>query len=158
LNQYAGKEFGDTFFNNYVYKSGMPDYKTLCQSVGVLLEQQEDEPYFGAYVSVKPDGTAVISNNSKIGSPAYLAGLDNGDVILNINDIVISADQNFGEYLKQFSIGESLTVNFTRFGVSKTTTLQLTPSPSYSFSLMEDKGQTPTEQMLQARKDWLKVE
>ena len=158
LNQYAGKEFGDEFFNNYVYKSGMPNYKVLCQSVGVLLEQSEDEPYFGARVSVKPDGTAVISNNTKIGSPAYIAGLDNGDVILNINDIAIPEDQKFGDYLKQFTMGESLTVNFTRFGVSKTTTLQLTPSPNYSFSLMEYKGQTPTEQMLQARKDWLKVE
>src|SRR5690606_20112555 len=26
LNSYAGKEFGDHFFNNYIYKSGMPDY------------------------------------------------------------------------------------------------------------------------------------
>jgi S1-C subfamily serine protease len=93
-----------------------------------------------------------------MGSPAYEAGLDNGDVILNINDIAIPADQNFVEYLKQFGLGESLKVNFTRFGVSKTTNLKLTPSPNYSFGLMEDKEQTPTPKMLEARKKWLKVD
>lgn len=158
LNNFAGKTFGDDFFNNYVYKSEMPDYKKLLQSVGVVLEQSGDEPFFGAYVSVKSDGTAVISNNTKMGSPAYEAGLDNGDVILNINDIAIPADQNFGDYLKQFGLGESLNVNFTRFGVSKSTTMILTPSPDYSFKLLEDNEQQPTKQMLEARKEWLKVE
>lgn len=158
LNQFAGYDFGDHFFNTYVYNSGMPNYEALMQYVGVVLEQPMDGPYFGARVSVKPDGTAVISNNTQMGSPAYIAGLDNGDVILNINNIAIPEDQNFTDHLKQFNLGESLQVNFTRFGVSKTTTLKLTASPQYSFGLMEDKGQIPTAQMLQARKEWLKVE
>ena len=38
LNQYAGNTFGDSFFNNYIYKSGMPDYKTLFSAVGVVLK------------------------------------------------------------------------------------------------------------------------
>ncbi|NDV41825.1 M61 family metallopeptidase [Flagellimonas sediminis] len=159
LSEFAGKSFGDDFFNNYVYQSNMPNYTPLLNAAGVLLEQPKNEPYFGAYTVVNAETTeATILRNTKMGSPAYKAGLDNGDVILNINDMPFKADQKFDEYLKQFEMGTPLKVNFTRFGTPKTTTLVLEPNPDYSFSLMEDKEQKPSKKMLQYRKDWLKVE
>src|SRR5690606_24723205 len=88
LSQYAGKTFGDNFFNDYIYKSEMPDYASLLKSMGVLLEQPKDAPYFGTYVSMNADGLgASLLRNTQIGSPAYKANLVNGDVILNINDV-----------------------------------------------------------------------
>ena len=159
LNQYAGKEFGDSFFNNYIHKSSMPDYSTLLQSVGVVLEQLGTEPFFGAYASVNNDGSsATILGNTKMGSPAYHAGLDNGDVILNINGVPFTEGQKFEDYLIQFQIGDSLKVSFTRFGEPKATNLVLTPNPDYSIGLMEDKGRTPTSKMMGQRKQWLKQE
>nr|WP_288933142.1 PDZ domain-containing protein [uncultured Allomuricauda sp.] len=159
LNAYAGKEFGDHFFNNYIYKSEMPDYKTFMESVGVVLEQPETAPYFGAYVSMSADKSGfMILRNTKMGSPAYKAGLDSGDVILSINDKPLTEDQKFDDYLKQFNLGEPLQVKFTRYGKEKSTELVLAPSPNYSFSLMEDKEQEPSKKMLEQRKEWLKVE
>lgn len=157
LGEYTGKEFGDHFFNNYIYKSDMPDYKTLMESVGVVLEQLEQKPYFGAHVSMSADKSGyTILRNTKIGSPAYLAGLDNGDVILSINDKPFEEDQKFDDYLSQFDLGERLQVKFTRYGKEKNTALILTPIPDYSFSLMEDKEQKPSKKMLEQRKEWLK--
>jgi len=159
LNEYAGETFGDHFFNNYIYQSEMPNYKTLMESVGVILEQPKSEPYFGAYVSMSADKSGyMILRNTKMGSPAYEAGLDNGDVILSINDKPFVEDQKFEDYLKQFSIGEPLQVEFKRYGNDKTTEMVLIPSPDYSFSLMEDKEQEPSKKMLEQRKKWLKVE
>ncbi|MHA7829639.1 MAG: M61 family metallopeptidase [Flagellimonas sp.] len=159
LNEYAGKTFGDQFFNNYIYQSEMPNYKTMMESVGVILEQPKSEPYFGAYVSMSADKSGyMILRNTKMGSPAYEAGLDNGDVILSINDKPFTEDQKFEDYLKQFSLGEPLQVKFQRYGNDKTTELTLTPSPDYSFSLMEDQEQKPSKKMLEQRKKWLKVE
>jgi len=159
LNEYAGKAFGDNFFNNFIYKSEMPNYIKPLESVGVVLEQPASEPYFGAYVSMSADKSGyMILRNTKMGSPAYKAGLDNGDVILSINDKPLTEDQKFEDYLKQFNLGETLQVKFTKYGMEKSTELVLTPSPDYSFSLMEDKDQKPSKKMLEQRKEWLKVE
>jgi predicted metalloprotease with PDZ domain len=158
LNAYAGKTFGDDFFNQYIYKSDMPDYKNLMTSVGVVLEQPEASAYFGAYVSINPDKSGyMILRNTKIESPAYKAGLDNGDLILSINNEPFLEEQSFDDYLKQFALGEPLEVKFTRFGEEKTTEITLTPSPDYVFSLMEDKDEIPSKQVLEHRKAWLKV-
>lgn len=158
LKKYAGNTFGDDFFNNYIYKSEMPDYKKLMESVGVVLEQPETYPYFGAYVSMLPDRSGYkILRNTKIGSPAYQAGLDNGDVVLSINDKPFTEDQSFEDYLDLFSIGEPLLVTFARYGEEKTTEMVLTPSPDYIFSLMEDKEQQPSKKMLEQRKEWLTI-
>ena len=159
LNAFAGEKFGDDFFNTYIYASGMPDYVSLLNSVGVNLQQPKTEPYFGAYTSMNPDNSGYkILRNPIMGSPAYLAGLDNGDVILDINGISFSEDQDFLDYLKQFKMGDSLKVSFSRYGVPKTASLILRPSPDYSIHLMEDKEQTPSTPMLQQRKSWLKQE
>ena len=79
-------------------------------------------------------------------------------MILSINDKPLAEDQSFDDYLNQFSIGEPLQVKFKRYGKEKTTEMVLTPSPDYTFSLMEDKEQQPSEKMLEERKEWLKVE
>jgi len=39
LSEFAGKSFGDDFFNSYVYQSNMPNYTPLLNNAGVLLEQ-----------------------------------------------------------------------------------------------------------------------
>ena len=158
LNQYAGEKFGDTFFNSYIYKSEMPDYGPLFESVGVVLSQSNEIPYFGPYVEINTGGTATILGNPTMESPAYVAGLDKGDVITTINGLPLSEGQNFGEYLKQFEVGDNLKIDFTRYEKPMTTTLTLGLNPDYSMHLMEDVEQTPAAQMLEQRKAWLKSE
>lgn len=159
LNDYAGKSFGDDFFNEYIYKSGMPNYNKLFEFVGVELQQKKDKPYFGALVSINDESKkGTITRNPKKGSPAYTSGLTKGDVMENINNIPFEAGQKFGDYLEQFAIGDSLQVKFSRFGNEKNAALTLEPNPNYSINLMEDSEQEPSDDMLKARKEWLKNE
>lgn len=158
LNQYAGTSFGDAFFNNYIYKSGMPDYTTLLASVGVILKQDMDVPYFGAAAAINDDKNGEIKSNPKIGGPAYNAGLDKGDIITAINGQPFPNGEQFGAFIKALNIGDTLQIAFERFGEKKNTKVILEPSPTYTIHSMEKDAQVPSKKMLKLRKEWLKVE
>ncbi len=157
LSEFAGKSFGDNFFNNYIYKSGMPNYKDLLTSVGVVLQQNLDTPYFGVSVKVK-DSVGRIQRNVKIGSPAYKAGLDKGDEIVSVKNQSLSKEEKFENLIKKFKVGDSLQIRFKRFGVEKTTMVILEPDPYYKIFLSEKEGVTPSKMELARRRNWLKTE
>ncbi|MCL6267484.1 M61 family metallopeptidase [Flagellimonas myxillae] len=156
LNQYAGKAFGDYFFQSYIYESGIPDYTALFGEAGVYLVQDKSKVFFGSRVSISPEG-GNLASNPVIGSPAYKAGLAKGDVLLAINNIPVAGEQGFSSYLEQYKLDEPLQITYSRHGAQKETTLVLKPSPSYTIGLMEDMGETPSQAMLAFRKSWLKT-
>lgn len=156
LNQYAGEPFGEEFFNNYIYKSHMPDYQSLLKSVGVTLKQNTNEPYLGVVVSLDGDGNGEIKSNPKMGSAAYEAELDDGDVITVINENPFPSSIQFDTYLKQFKVADTL--KFERFGQKKNTNVVLKSNPSYIFSLLENEGGKPSQEILKNRKSWLSPE
>jgi len=158
LAQYAGKEFGNNFFDRYIYKSGMPNYQELFATVGVVLKQTTDKPYFGASVSINQFGAGIIQRNTPIASPAYKAGLDHGDVITAVNNIPLTPNQNFEEFINQFKVGDSLKVAYTRYGIPSSTTVVLMGNPAYTLQLMEKEGGKSSKKVLKNRRDWLKVE
>ena len=158
LNQYAGKTFGNLFFNLYIYDSQMPDYKPLFESVGVVLKQSPNIPYFGAYAELDGDGNGEIKDNPKMGGPAYKAHLASGDVLTSINGKPFPDGQHFEEFIQTFKVGDKLTIEFSRFGVLKSTTLVLEADPTYTISLLENDGVGPAQEVLKKRKNWLKRE
>ena len=79
LNDYAGTDFGNHFFNHYIYKSDMPDMKHLLNTVGVSLTQDNSKYDFGAMVK-----NGLITENTIMGSSAYNAGVENGDKIIKV--------------------------------------------------------------------------
>ncbi len=154
LNKYAGKIFGDLFFNSYIYNSEMPDFKTLFESVGVTIQQNTNEPYFGASVGISEQGTAIIQRNTPMNRAAYNAGLEKGDVITSINGNGFEKGQKFNDIIQHYKVGDVLEMNFTRFGQEKKTTVKLDASPIYKISL----NQEAFTEALANRKDWLKSE
>ncbi|MBQ4913113.1 M61 family metallopeptidase [Maribacter sp. MMG018] len=156
LSEYAGDDFSNTFFNNYIYKSEMPNYNELLNSVGVTLKQNLEAPYFGVSVSLDGDGYGKIKSNPKIGTPAYITGLDKGDVITSINGQDFPKDIQFDEFIARFKPNDVLSINFERFGNAKTTKVKLLSDPNYTIGLQEKYGDTPSKKQLNDRKDWLK--
>ena len=148
LNQYAGKDFGDEFFNNYVYKSGMPAMKDLFENVGVSLTQDLEKVAFGA--RLRKD---VIAGYPNIGSSAYEAGLDKDDKIIQIGSHVLSDELSFNEALKNFKPNDKVNVIYERFGNKRETSMTLKASSSYTISPNDDSVLTDAQR--QARAAWL---
>jgi len=154
LNTYAGKAFGDAFFNSYIENSEMPGFKTLFESVGVTLQQNTNEPYFGASVGITEEGTAIIQRNTSINRAAYNAGLEKGDVLTSINGNGFEKGQKFIDIIHQYKVGEEIQINYKRFAKEKSTIVTLDASPKYEIFINE----TASKEALTKRKAWLKSE
>lgn len=149
LQEYAGKEFADNFFHNYIYGSKMPDYASLFEDFGIKLTQKEDS-YFGA--SVRPtDGGLQIYRNTTMGSPAYEAGLDEGDLITSIDGAPVSTSEDFQKMIDEKKVGAQLKVEFKRYNENKETTVSLQKSPTYYISLDENAS----KEAVKKREKWL---
>lgn len=151
LNAYAGDDFGNAFFDNYIYKSEMPDYDRLFKSVGVHLTRNEDQPAFG----LRLRNQMVISNTS-IGSSAYEAGLEKGDKLLKIGDVELNTTSDINALLGNYKPGDEVEVSYERFGQTKTTTMTLKGDTSYGLSLFEANSMELSDEAKTKREEWLK--
>lgn len=158
LNQYAGRAFGDDFFTNFIYKSEMPDYENLFRSVGVVLKQKTEAPYFGAAAAIDDDNNGIIRGNPKIGSPAYKAGLNKGDIVTSINGNPFPNGQAFDAFIEKFKVGDALTVTYQRFGLEKITKVVLQANPEYVIFFEEKDGRQPAKKAFKNRTSWLKID
>ena len=150
LNTYAGKLFGDYFFNNFIYKSAMPDYKTLFKKVGIVLNQNSSNVFFGASTS-----NGVVKNNPQIGSPAYNAGINSGDKIITIDNHVVGNRNSVNSILENYKIGDEITIQFSRFNQLRTIKTKLIKDPTYTITTFEKAGLEISPEMLNSRKSWL---
>jgi predicted metalloprotease with PDZ domain len=148
LNEFAGAEFGNQFFDNYIYKSEMPDYKTLFASVGISIEQKETKSDFEFILN-----GVNISRNPKIGSSVYKAGLQKGDTILSINSTSTKNGAEISSALKNNAVGDEIAISFKRYGVQKTTKLILQKEETYLISTIEKENLS--SEIFKNRKNWL---
>lgn len=146
LNAYAGEDFGNDFFNNYIYKSNMPDYNALFKTVGLKIEQDSKSNFSGLSLN-----NNIVSRSAKIGSPAYLSGLEKGDELVSVNGLKID-ETNTVESIINTSEKKTITIEFIRNKETKTTTLTLVANPRYTISISEDKN----KKLLKNRDSWLK--
>jgi predicted metalloprotease with PDZ domain len=133
LNSYAGAEFGDAFFNTYIYKSEMPDFKTLFDTVGVELKQNTSKPAFGLRLRNR-----VIVSNTQVGSGAYKAGLEKGDKLLKIGAVEINETSDIIKLLDKIKPNETVTISFERFGKLQSVEMTVDVDTSYSISSLDN--------------------
>ncbi len=150
LNEYAGKEFADNFFNNYIYDSKMPKYFDLLADVGLNLSRVNKTSFFGAKVT---DG--VIDGEPTMNSPAYKAGLDSGDKIIAVNGKKLNEKITFDSLQEKLTRTDQMILVINRFGNEKIVKVSLGKDPKYTIKTYESKGAELTEYMMKTRNAWL---
>lgn len=146
LKEYAGAEFGDNFFNNYIYKSEMPDMKRLFENVGVSLTQDPESILFGARIN----DDNVISGSTTMGSSSYNAGLEGGDKIIQVGDVVLN--DHISTVLKNYKPEDKTTIVYERLGSQKETEVIFVSNPSYTIDINAEA----TDAQKSLREAWLK--
>ncbi|GGG38112.1 M61 family metallopeptidase [Bizionia arctica] len=150
LNTYAGKEFGNHFFNNYIYKSEMPDYKRLFKMVGVDLTTNSEQVDLGVNIRY-----GKLLGNPKKNSSVYNAGLQKGDKILKVDSKELTESMNINDLLNSYKANDEVEVVFERFGETKTTKVTLLEATSYNISVLETPLKPLDKKQKTKRDNWL---
>ncbi|WP_324719787.1 M61 family metallopeptidase [Salinimicrobium sp. HB62] len=150
LAKYAGNSFARDYFQNYIYNSKMPDFDGLLSRVGLKLERNSKNAFFGASVRNDVEGL-YISGNPQKNTPAYRAGLNLGDRIISINGKSLGAESSWKDEFGQYKPGDILEIEINRYGKMMNKTVTLEADPSYEISIDKDAG----PEAVKARKQWL---
>lgn len=150
LADYAGSAFAESFFDQYIYKSNMPDYKELLRFVGLNLTQDDTKPYFGASLRGSEKGL-IISNNLMEGTPAYKADLNMDNTIIAIDAATITTTDALDTLMESKKVGNKLNIKFLRFGNEKKTQLELMADPIYTIEIDENSSKKSAKN----REEWL---
>ncbi|MBK5193399.1 MAG: M61 family metallopeptidase [Flavobacteriaceae bacterium] len=151
LGTFAGETFASHFFDNYIYKSEMPDYRKLFELVGLNIIQKKNEPYFGAPLK-NGENTVVISGNPNKNSPAYNALLSNGDELKSIDTTILSDLDDWKAIIKNKRPGDTVEIGYVRNGIERKTSLSFSEGQTYSISIDNNANKTAIER----RQNWLK--
>lgn len=148
LVKYAGIDFANKFFDNYIYKSEMPDFEKLFKNVGIQLKLDENNVVFGADVLNQK-----IMTNPKIGTTAYVNGFQKEDKILKMGAFDLNEVVTFDRVLSKYNVGDNVKITFLRNNTVKEVETVIKAENRYYLSLF-DKDKT-SNKMAQNRSLWL---
>ena len=138
LGAYADEAFSQHFFDTYIYKSHMPDYKTLLESVGISYSPQfENKVSYGAAIK-NVDNKWLVASYPLKASSLYQAGLSKGDRIVSIDGKLTNNRLTPDTILNAYQAGDQVKVVFNRFDKQHEIDMIFTKDPSIQTSLMKD--------------------
>ncbi len=138
LAEMVGDSLAQSFFEHHIYDSQMSDMAEMLARVGVELTQvAEKEAYIGVSSRWSGDEEAwEIVSDPQIGSPAYLAGLNRGDLVHTLAGLGLSLERSIDEVVASKRVGQTLDVEFRRWGVPKEASVILQANPRMQTSIM----------------------
>lgn len=118
LAEYAGDDFANEFFGQYIFKSELPGYQQLLANLGVELKPlAAGEPSLGGRLRLY-DGYAQLTSNATIGSALYEAGIEREDHIVAIAGVRMEdiTELNVNKILRQYKPGDDIEISIERWG------------------------------------------
>ena len=151
------RAFAEDFYRRYMIGREVVDYARLMQRAGVVLRKRSAGRAWAGELRPAPDGPNRIGNLQAPGTPAYEAGLEQNDTIVEVDGRAVTSMQQLTEAIAAKKPGERITVTYKRTPASApaTTTLTLREDPGLEAVLLEDTGGTPTAEQKTFRDSWL---
>jgi predicted metalloprotease with PDZ domain len=148
--------FARDVFERYVNGPELVEYGMLLRRMGLLWRPAfPGKAWMGDLpLGAAPQGAAVFES-APPGTPAYDAGLGEGDVIVGIGAATVSSPAEVNAAVDAAKPGDRLAVRYLRQGRSRETTIALRGHPTRALVTRESVGETPTPEELQMRAAWL---
>ena len=146
------RRFADEFFDKYIEGRDAVDYAPLLRRAGYLFRPRAPGV---AWAGGAVDSSGAITSLVAWGTPLFEAGLDQGDVIVDVDGKPIAAG-GLQAAIKERKPGDSLAVTFKRRnGATGKTTIVLKEDPAMEVVPVESAGATLTAEQKAFRDAWL---
>lgn len=147
--------FAADFFARYIQGHEVVDYARLLARAGLVLKSTPDRAFAGV-LSLQNEQTGVrIVGDVPLGSPAYEAGLEHGDLLVSLGGTRVARVEDVERLVSARKPGDPLPVGFERRDVRSSTALRLVADPRVQLLTAEDAGQTVTDAQRRFRAAWL---
>jgi predicted metalloprotease with PDZ domain len=182
LAEVAGdRRFADEFFDRYVEGRDLPDYAKLFARIGLVLRKRNpggawggilDQPFRvartgerlvrrgrgaspGAAGGAMAAGGVTIPGLVNWGTPAFNAGLEEGDTITSIDGTAVTSTDDFQSVIRAHKPGDRVAVEFTRHGVAHRAAMTLGEDPNVEAVTVESSGGIVAAEQKMMRDEWL---
>jgi predicted metalloprotease with PDZ domain len=153
LGEYSGDAaWARDFFGRYIRRGDAPDYPALLAHAGLEVRPANAAaPWLGATPSSYNAQGGLIQQGTQVGSPIYVAGVDNGDRIVRIGTHAITSDTAWRAMLAAHKPGDTAPITYLQRGVERTGTITFGADPRLVVVPMT----AATEAQLAFRRGWL---
>lgn len=148
--------FARSFFDAYIRRSGLPYLAPLVAQAGLTLRQKSPAKPWAGRAPLKVAGKEVtLSDDTRPGSPLYLAGVARGDEILSIQGKAIDSQSDWDQALAAARVGQSVEIRFVQRGRERRSPMTLQADPAVEIVRNETIGKTVTPAQRAFRDSWL---
>jgi len=107
-------------------------------------------------VSFEFDGkAAILQQNTIIGSPLYVAGLDRGDQVLSIDRLKIQSQEQWDAALERYEPGDVATIHYIQREVERSAELTFTEDNTMELVTYESDDRKLSRSKRAFRTSWL---
>ncbi len=148
--------FAKEFFSSFVYGKKKENYTSLLLKAGLVLQRQNaGEAFTGLERLQTNTSKEIVVPTTTVGTPAYVAGLDDNDVILKADGEDIKSAKDFAAIIKNKKPNDKIEIVYRRKGIEKTTQIVLIENPNLEVVTLESTGGKLSLEMESFRKKWL---
>jgi predicted metalloprotease with PDZ domain len=156
LGKVTNPKFASAFFNDYIYGVKKNNYEALLANAGLLLQKAAaGKGWMGRIQGRAGNGGLVITGSTSSNSPAYKAGLDANDTILQIDGKDVKEAAAINDIIKDKKPGDKVSVSYKNRTGNHEATITLEESPSVEVVTYEKAGKELSQQQKDFRSNWL---
>jgi len=151
LAAYTSANFAKDFFQKYVYGHASIDYQPLVKAAGLQLQKAYPNQAWIGSVRYETEGSQLmIGSNTIRNTPLYEAGVDFGDVLMQLDNKPLHKAEDVAAILAQHQPGDVLQLVYQHRHNTIEKTIMLKENPAYTLVSSENA----TAQQKNLREDW----
>lgn len=157
LGTYTGDPaFARDFFARYIRGHEIVDYPVLLAQAGFRMRKTDSTSAWAGIEAFRFDSTGIlVAQNTRIGTPLYVAGVEAGDRILRVDDRPMTSEGAWDQMLAAHHPGDVVSIVWMQRGAQREARLTLASAPFITIETNEQAGLPVSEAQRAFRENWL---